>query len=322
MNSNAFFIFIFFILTVGPHAQVPNQPEYVGLVTTWNPDGSEEYWETYATLFDQPTGENKYFFSCEHAHPNPGQTLTFGNGQKGIVKKLHPIRRGIHDETGAELPFGQWEYDLIIGELEQPVQCTPIRVWFEHPQSFVDNQAVVTGWARDGGYVAVNCHMAENNPVEWMNGIVVYPLAGTVKAGYSGSPVYYEDKLIGIEYAVAGETAEGQFGIVYVVSIAKVFNEFQSLFPSFLHRPSKARLEIVSSDEQQVCIKLFQPQGANYEVWYKRNLLLPTEKNPWKKVEDSSSCVFVQEGSLPWIVEYYWDTSSYQKCFFQGRPSQ
>lgn len=291
----SFVSFVLFLL--GVTAQVPGQPECLGLTL------SQSYWQ-YATLFE-PSG--RYYFTCTHWHPADGATLTFGNGETAVVKTTHDIRGGY---------YGGFQYDLAIGELETPVSAKPAGVRWSDRFVTIDQNTTLNGFGLDGWFVGTDVSLVSGSPTEIHNGLWFTAPPNTIRPGYSGSPIFYKGDLVGINWG-AWSRDDGQSGGV-VTMISMVLSQFWELFPSFLHPPIVPSLAIAKVGDV-IRLTLRTPVGMdNMQV-----LASPDPARiPWYPADRLHGFAgYVPATQGPWETVLKWDTRSAPRMFFRGDDS-
>ncbi len=244
-----------------------DQPDCLGI--TFN----SKYGWSYATLFEG--GGSKYYFTCEHWHPRDGETLTFGNGAKGVVKTTYFIRGGA----------GVNQFDITVGELVTPVNVTPIPVWWKRPTDagFVQGQISITGFgALDethfGSFTGSEGLIYDNYPIEFYRSLFFKTqTVNLIGPGYSGAPIFYQNKLLGINSG-AWINSNGDYGGGVVNLVSMEYQEFFPLFPKFLQpqltiNQVGGEAHVVLDDPFGVFKVVSSPSLSEQAVW------IPVETN-------------------------------------------
>lgn len=286
------------------HAQVPGQPECVGLTL----DGS---W-TYATLIDLPGSENDglYYFTCSHWHPQAGQILTFGNGDTAEVESTNVLRGGY---------FNNQQYDLAIGKLKTRVTAKPAAVWWSRQFSDIRSDMTLRGYGIDGWFTGYDCFTISESPSEINQSILFTAPAGVIRPGYSGSPIFLMDgtelKLLGINWgqwsSVGDPVSRG-----IATMIGPVLKEYPELFPQFLRPPTTPSLTIGMSDGMILltlksgnpAMQITMNEDPSQYEWYPADRCI-------------SSRGYLQCPSGPWETVLKWDPRIAPRALFRGDDS-
>lgn len=294
---NSFFLVVAFCL-IGLNiskAQVTGQPESVGL-TLDNPSWA------YGTLFE-PTG--RYYLTCAHWYPADNSVLTFGNGRKGTVKQTYLIRAG----------FRQNQYDIAVGELQTPVKAKVSKTWWTRPLDLVGDQIQITGFGLDGHFTGTNGYIVDQDPNESYKGLWYSSPAGTVRPGYSGSPIFFRGNLLGINWAAWGVEPGVYIGGI-ANTISMVFAEYYQNFPEPFQPPVEPQITIRKVGSQ-IEVVLLTPVGE-WGITSSGNC----ESN-WNSVETCSGFIKFEEcPPNPWQKILRWNLQNNRQMFFRGEKKE
>ncbi len=288
------FLFSFLLLIWSmPSAicQLPGQPECLGMTAS----------HAYATLFEE---SRLYGLSCSHFHPSPGEVVTFGNGQTAVVKAVCQPRGGY---------FQSYQYDIGVVEFTQPVAAAPAKVYWQKPSDLVNGSIEIDGFGLDGWFHGTAGTVIDNFSVEYevFNGIWFSTPAGTVRGGYSGSPVFYRGHLIGINW---GGSSDGSGGVAN--TIWQVLGQYWDKFPVPLHPPAEPSCKIMPCGNMLEVI-LTQAPGTGCRIQSSCDLSAPT----WIAADcQPGFCGYEEATVRPWETVLRWDPTTSPSMFFRGGP--
>lgn len=279
---------MFFFIKTAVANLLKDQPEYLGITPDWR----------YATLFEG--GGSKFYFTSKFHHSEPGTIITFGNGQKGVVKMIHDIRGG----------YLSLEYDLAIGELVNPVSAKPVKTWWCKPPEFdtLDGGITVTGFGRNGWFTGTRGALWDDCSPEIFKGLhYLNPLIGK---GFCGAPIFYQDYLLGINW---GYFCSGDIGGL-VTSVYKVQGEYPYFFPKFLQPPIEPTISIRAVNGQ-IEVVLKSPINYKYRI---RNNEDVSFKGAWKITENENHFKGYEPCPGPWETILKWNPKGNKNMFFRA----
>jgi len=292
-------LFFIFVLLLNCEAQVPNQPDCLGLTLS---DGNPSY--NYVTVF----GDGKYGLTAKHYPPAIGAELTFGDGSKTNVKEIITIRGGYH--VG--------EYDLALVTFTTPVAVTPAKVWWYRPSNLWGDQLQIKIFGLDGWVDGTDGLISENTAPEINNGLRYSNTL--VREGYSGAPIFFQDNsgnlyLLGLNWGAwyyVGDPPETYRGGVANL-VFMVFEQYWDLFPVEFQPPSQPQLAIKTvGDQVEVTLKF--PQG-------KEGLIITSSQDmiaPWSNASWQLGFNGFDQCPGPWEKILKWNpvTAGCSKMFF------
>lgn len=267
------------------------QPEYLGITL------EETKWR-YATLFEG--GGGKFYFTSARYPTEQGMVLTFGNGEKGVVKNTHKIRGG----------FLALEYDLAIGELINPISAKPVKTWWNKPPDFdsLDGKITVTGFGPDGWFTGTQGVLLNASP-ECFDGLRDFnPIMGE---RFLGSPIFYQDYFLGINCGYF--CSEGEEGGLTTMAY-KVLEEFPHLFPKFLQPPIEptvstrllnGRIEVILKSPIIDKYRISNNEEINFE-------------DGWKTTENEAHFMGYDPCPGPWETILIWNPEVNTRMFFRA----
>jgi len=282
-----------------------NQPECLGM--KWRSvivNGFPQENFVYGTLFEP---SRKYFVSCSHWHPEAGDVLTFGkNGATGTVKSITLIRAGS--------TYG--EYELSIGEFEEPVNAVPAETWWYKPPNLVEGSCV-EGFAGTSEYsygkftgTANEIYGESESGRGWKYQSSDAP-GGGFQNGFSGCPIFFQGKLLGAHWGNSSFTV-GQANPIYMVFAdywsSTAFQQF-----GFTQPPEMAFMTISPLPCNKMQLILKRRPGMTGEMDFSNDL------NNWFPIESSTELEsFEYEETTPWTTKAIVSVSS-SKTFFRGK---
>ncbi len=294
-------------------ATQPEQPVSVGLGGL--PDG----YGPYGTLFE-PT--NQYVISCSHWYPAIGSTLVFGNGQTRTVTQVWVVRRGV--SKWEEI----FEYELTICKLSSQVDTDPASAWWFTPPNFANPEIFVDGYSLDGEFGGVG-YLYENNTEtrECYRKYFRYytsrddgssDLEVTVRPGYSGSPIWYQGKILGTTWGGSGRYWTDPYNPNadskgFVHPMYTVFGEYWMNFPPEYQPPAEPIFEIHNKFDGTIELILKVPANSEFKV-----VATPQLKSPsWAPIEEFAGFLGTEVLPKPWEKILRFDSTSAPSMFFK-----
>jgi hypothetical protein len=222
----------------------------------------------------------------------------FGNGQTRKVKNIYYFSNNTDS------------YDIAIGELETPMTDVTIpEVWWQMPQDLKQYEVQITGWSYlNGWFTGSQGFIYFNSSIEKCKALAYYqPL---VQGGYSGAPILYQGKILGINFGAYPETQPYQGGWASLLFL--VFQDYRSSFPSLLLTPAPTKTDLVISKSGS-CMELIlkSAPGSRNQVTVSDDL------SQWIPVHEKSG--FIE--SVPvsqWETKVRWNTVGAPRAFFRA----
>ena len=276
-------------------AALSGQPDYVGLTPVGN-----TFEGPYATLFE-PSG--KFFLTVRHwpfkkkQNGSYDHILEFGNGQRCEVKTIHYFSTNTNS------------YDIAIGELKTAVMDVEIpKVWWQMPQDLKQFEVEITGYSYLDGWYTGNRGTIYFNPPAEVDRVLAY-VQPLVRGGYSGAPIFYQGKILGVNF---GASTSGGVGVATLLFL--VFKDRWSSFPPGIVSPCPTNKTetLVSASGSVLEIILRTPPGTRYQIATSEDL------SQWIPVHEKSGFIESIPGDSQWETKVRWNTSSAPSAYFRA----
>jgi hypothetical protein len=283
----------------------PDQPESLGL---YKIGISNDY--KYGTLIKE--GGNQWAVSCTHYYPMIGRTLTFGNGATAKVQDIVFVRGGYYAEPK--------EWELSLCKLDREVAAKASEVWWTKPPNFdeMSGNIEITGFGLDGMFRGTNGIMYYADWSEIDTGLhyrAVEP--AVVRPGYSGSPIWYQGKLIGSNWGGWWTRDENNNPIAPSSGVSSpiflILEKFSQNFPEFAHAPQTPSMTLHRLSDGKIRVVLKSPVNAILEMLESKDL------NEWSPAQDAPNFLGFDENPGPWETIADFSTDGFPKGFFWFR---